>query len=166
MYIYLSTVFNSFEYIARSGIAGSYLSLYLLVVVLTDCFPFCVLTSNDLLSFCRPQKNWRMFLTWKRIMRSTVTPAFRLKAKLTGYVTALGKELLLCPLLVHAGSPSQEGLVDLVLVLESTGRRVSELSMKGIVSYILRAHRETISGQVVHHLIPLLIFIAVMGISK
>lgn len=45
-----------------------------------------------LLSFYRLLKNLRMFLTWKKIMKSAVTPVFRPKEKLTGYIISLRRK--------------------------------------------------------------------------
>ena len=111
-------VFISLGCVPRGGIAGSYWSLHFLFQVLPDSSPFCIPNSKVLLCFYRPQRNWRMFQTWRRIMRSTVTQAFRPKGKQTGYVLSRGEGCAPCTFLVSPGSFSQVGPLDLELVLQ------------------------------------------------
>lgn len=80
-----------------------------------------------------------------------------------------GESCVLCPVLVNAGSLSQTGLLDLELVLQSTGRR--SLRTQGqqpeanYLLYLESSRWDHFCG-VVDHSIPLLIFIAVIGIKK
>lgn len=93
--------FVSLEYTTGTEIAGSYGNTRITLlkychVVFQRRNAFTFPLAMFLLSFYRPQRNWRMFLTLKRSMRSAVTPAFRLKGKLIGYVTSPSGRSMYC----------------------------------------------------------------------
>lgn len=107
-----------------------------------------------------------MFLTWKRITRSAVTPAFKPKEKLIGYVTSLQRDMCTVPFAARSRQPVSAGTLGSGDAFAKSGRQPPPAgeAAGGMISSLLRAHREAVSGQVVNQLKTLLIFIAVMGI--